>query len=347
MEETPRKCRVLSKDYQKIPSSNSSCPSKEKSNMFRRFMNVVSLKVKNSRTIKTFKAILHRKECNSNSENFEEEPLLAIDSSENDQRLVDQGLQMVHQTHSVDSQLYGRRTIYVKIPSDQKTMVLGAKGYHSVHDIKSMIQNKEGIEPRQYTLVHGGNLLEDYRTLESLNIRTESTLHLILNPRHVLPIFVKTPRGKTVKFEVEFLYKVRDVKTLVESFVGCPVGDCNMFYEGNQLEDCKTLAFYEIEENSVLELQASWIQIFIKVSNGKTITLDVPRSCTIREVKEKLCCKVRVPICIQSIVFAGKQLEEDRNLASYNIQKHYTLHMVLTPSTLVIRQQVDDSKERL
>lgn len=312
-------------------------------------MKAVSLKVKNSQTVKTFKAILHRKECNSNSHRFEEEPLLAIDSSENDRRLVlvDQGFQMVNQTHSFDSQLSVRMTIYVKIPSEQKTIVLGAKGYHIVHDIKSMVHQKEGIKPRQCTLVHGGNPLEDYRTLESLKIRTESTLHLILVPRHVLLIFVKTPSGKTVKFEVEFLYKVRDVKALVESFVGCPVGDCNMFHEGNQLEDCKTLAFYEIEEYSVLELQASWIQIFVKVWNGKTITLDVARSCTIRQVKEKICCKVRVPICIQSIVFAGKRLEEDQNVASYNIQKHSTLHMVLTPSTLVIKKQVDDSKERL
>lgn len=306
-------------------------------------MKVVTLKVKKSRAVKSFKAILHRKECDS--EKFEE-PFLTTDLHENeDQRgLVDQGVQMVDVTCSQQQSI--RMKIYVKIPSNRKSLVLEAKGYHIVHDIKCMIQKKEGIQPDQYTLVHGGKLLEDYRTLVSLNVRTESTLHLIFNPRHMLPIFVKTPIGKTVGFEVNILYTIRDVKAIIESFVGCPVGDCNVFYEGNQLEDNKTLAFYDIKENSTLELQAFWIQILVKIWSGKTITLDVARSNTIREVKEKICCKVRLPIYVQSIVFAGKRLEEDRNLASYDIQKHSTLHMVLSPSMLTIRNKVIDSQER-
>lgn len=316
------------------------------SNIFRRFMKVVTLKVKKSQTIRSFKSILHRKQCDS--EKYED-PLLTAGLCENEdqRRLNDQVLQMVDLLSSQQSQQQPiRMTIYVKIPSNKKTLVLGAKGYHIVHDIKSVVQKKEGIQPDHYTLFHEGKQLEAYRTLVSYNVRTESTLHLIFNPRHVLPIFVKTPIGKTLRFELNILYTLQDVKAIVENFVGCPLGDCNVFYEGNQLEDNKALAFYGIEENSTLELQAFWIQILVKIWSGKTITLDVTRSSTIREVKEKISCKIRVPITVQSIVFAGKRLEEDRSLASYDIQKHSTLHMILSPSVLAFRNKVIDSQER-
>lgn len=181
--------------------------------------------------------------------------------------------------------------------------------YYTINDIKSMTQLKAGIQSDQYTLVYGGKLLQEYRTLASLDIWTESTLYMIFNPRDVMPIFVKTPSGKIVKVEVKGLYTVHDVKAIVESFIGCSVAECRMIYSGNELQDCKTLAFYNIEENSTLEVLPSWIQIFIKTWNGKTITLDVARANTVREVKDKIFCKVRVPVHFQSILFSENTLK--------------------------------------
>ncbi|XP_048430555.1 polyubiquitin-like [Pyrus x bretschneideri] len=219
--------------------------------------------------------------------------------------------------------------IYVKFPSNRKTVVLEAKGYNIINDIKSMIWSKEGVQSGQYSLVCRGKLLEDYQTLASLDIRTESTLYVIFNPRDVMSIFVKIPSGKMVKFEVKVLYTVWDIKTIVESFIGCPVTDCSMIYAGNELQDCKTLDFYQVEENSTLEVLPFWFQIFINTWSGKTITLDVTRKTTVREVKDKIFCKVRVPVHVQSIVVAGKRLDDACRLSIYNIQKGSTLHMVL------------------
>ncbi len=149
-------------------------------------------------------------------------------------------------------------------------------------------------------------------------------------------IFVNSNKIST--FSVSSNDTVFSLKQQIQDSMGVNPDDYYLVFGGKVLDETFTMEEYGIGQDNTVNLcvplrgggsEGTSKQIFIKTLQGKTLTLDVSDADTIQSVKNKIFEKEGIPQDQQRLVFNGKQLEDDKTIADYNIQADSNIHLVL------------------
>ncbi|KAK3190364.1 hypothetical protein Dsin_029925 [Dipteronia sinensis] len=294
----------------------------EEINIYFTINKTIAMKVKKSETIENLKLMLHDKEgiLEKNQDLYLGYNHLPNGGRINDYNIPNNSIVRVNELSPIK--------IYVKLPSNQKTLEFKVNKSDTIEKIKINIKYIGGIQSNNYSLYYAGKLVEDRMTVASLEMQNGATLQMVTNPNDKLSISVETPNGETIDVEIKCWHTAVQVKRIVESMTNWSSNDWDLSVGTMKMRlmNSKTLAFYDIKENDILKMLPASYQISVRTQDGKIMkNVEVKQSDIICAVKEKYFQQTDVPVNRQRLMFGGQILEDNKDLAHYSIEEGFTI----------------------
>lgn len=180
------------------------------------------------------------------------------------QKIIYAGRELEAHTRLGELNVHTATTFYLEVLQPPKIFVKPLMGEAiavdfdpsmTVADVKSEIQEKEGIGANQISLLFGGRALNDEQMLASCGIQNKSTIYMYSTATIEPVLFVKVPSlQKTILLDYDPEATVRSLKTKLFQKEQIPFEEQKLLYEGEVLQDNGTVAGYDIPQEGAIDL---------------------------------------------------------------------------------------------
>ena len=233
--------------------------------------------------------------------------------------------------------------IYIRLISN-KTLVLDVLPSNTIKNIKEIIKDKEGIALEEQNLISSGKRLLDDKTLEYYDIKNEFIIYLFLKIE-IIKIFIQELNGKIIILDdIMKRNTIGNIKIRILVKEGIIPDQYKLIFSGTELEDNKELNYYNIQNESNIQLVPVIFKIFVDYLNIKKIEIDVEYSDTIGNIKQKIKDKEENLPNHYKLTFDKMELKNNLTLKDYNIEKNCTINLIKINTIQIFVENLNGKK---
>ncbi|GKE56925.1 putative polyubiquitin, partial [Tanacetum coccineum] len=202
-----------------------------------------------------------------------------------------------------------------------------------IHTLKVKIFHKTHIAPSMQNLFFAGVELDNHRTFSDYNIPCRSIIDLVVQRIGKININVSIPYH-SVSIFLDSRTTIHNVKALFRDKTSISTDNLRLVYAGCELQDSRTLAYYYVQNASILLVNDRWMRgifqtIYVMIaSTGKIFHLRADGLCTVNHLKAMIQDHEGIPAHLHTLFLSQKQHHDGSTLVDNYIHQGTFIHLL-------------------
>jgi ubiquitin C len=209
--------------------------------------------------------------------------------------------------------------LYVQDTTGKKHL-LSVEPTDTIESVKDQLDEQFQILKLHQRMFHNGEECENDKTLREYKIEHKDTLIL-----EKIRIYVITPKGKKLYFDVMPTDKVREIKKMVYEREHLLPREQRMKFGEQMLDDAYKLEHFHIGHHSTIILEP--MEIFVEDWNGEEFPVEVEPTDTIATLKDKIEKQEGIPKDQQRLFHDEEKLNDNKTLRDYKLRHKSVLQL--------------------